>query len=417
MLVAISTALYAVISPVRLGPFTGPISPTRIDYLDEGDRNWCIEFEEVVEAAACVGVEVNLGHMSGPETQFTAKLQPYFPTGPQVFVCDYAGHLQEMEVARLLECILTPQKLFVGKYCVDGNEAMEPSARVVVFYQPTEFWRFELRVEADLVLRFHPTVFSLHQTVFVHCVPVNDITINGIFMDDDTMYDSFVLFPRLPTEIRQLIWRMAFDEWKVSTCKEICFTRRPLDVDDQNRSIAQSCKEALSVRYSTCVRMSSGWINFNYHVFLVQGPVPERDFWQFFPFLYHLQHIVLSPRNFEALDESVCEISMFSSSLRHLVLVGPWFSPRQMYSVAFHTNFKLWTELRSSDVSIQSLLDIFNETDATDIYMAELGEILRLEPRHRLEFARRAHESLTTTLNVLGKFPDPKPRLHLRLEL
>ncbi|KAF4585979.1 hypothetical protein GQ602_005284 [Ophiocordyceps camponoti-floridani] len=234
------------------------------------------------------------------------------------------------------------------------------------------------------------------------------------------MNDGFVSFPRLPSEIRRLIWSMAFDEWSMSCCEEDgLVTPALLFIARRNVSIARSCKEAFSVQRSTCSLVRPGWINFSHYALLLNSMIPNIEFVYAFGGCYdvlsNLQHLVFSPRSFQVLDTTVRNIKVQCSSLRHLVLVGPWFSPVQMHSVAFHTSFLLWRELRPLDVPIQSLLDTLNEdADVTENYVAELSEALRLEPRHRLEFARTICKSLKLTLDVLSEFPDPKPRLHLR---
>lgn len=129
----------------------------------------------------------------------------------------------------------------------------------------------------------------------------------------NVMDQSFTLFPELPPELRQEIWRISLtQEWEYSSFKRV--GRQVKLVGRINQSVPKACREARDIMKSALTEVEAkwstkyhhgglfhGWINFDRHLFFLRDT--EANFHLMKDILEkgmleRIQHIVINPHGY-----------------------------------------------------------------------------------------------------------------------
>ncbi|KAI1097431.1 hypothetical protein F4804DRAFT_327669 [Jackrogersella minutella] len=154
---------------------------------------------------------------------------------------------------------------------------------------------------------------------------------------------SFTIFPQLPPEIRQHIWLTALTQtWECTTFKrgKRGDKLRVRIVGKINLSVRRACHEARSVMKLALTKQEAtwsttdyhgdlfrGWFNFDRHLFFFRDIDANfglmKDIFSS-GLLTQMHHIVINPRDYWFLMETIRAIKLHCTSVRTLVVVAPW---------------------------------------------------------------------------------------------
>lgn len=121
----------------KLGPLSGP--------------TWYIGFGSVADAGERVDKEVSFGSAFGLSQPIKVPLTPYVSAGPQVFLCDRIGPVDDDEAQRLVAKHVVKEEFWYGRQTI---MSIEGPARILVFKEPAKFLSFEVRSKCGFALRF-----------------------------------------------------------------------------------------------------------------------------------------------------------------------------------------------------------------------------------------------------------------------
>ncbi|OTA53815.1 hypothetical protein K449DRAFT_401377 [Hypoxylon sp. EC38] len=151
------------------------------------------------------------------------------------------------------------------------------------------------------------------------------------------MNQSFKLFPQLPPEIRQQIWRITLtQDWEYTTFKRD--GRRIKIVGKINLAVRQACREARSMMKLVLTKeelspptgyqhdhIFLGWFNYDRHLFFFGDIGTDRGLMMDLlkkGILNRVQHIAINPFYTWSLMETIQAIKPYCTSVRTLVVVG-----------------------------------------------------------------------------------------------
>ena len=253
------------------------------------------------------------------------------------------------------------------------------------------------------------------------------------------MARNFPAFQKLPPELRHYIWELALTgEWSVTT---FCRSRKRIKVVGKitHRAISQTCHEARQVMSRTHTKVDGlGWFDFTRHLFFFRDTQSRRGSlmrqieanYDLYP---HIQHVVLNPRDNFHLFDTAYFIAVHCTSLRTVVLVGPWFVPTATDQYEPETDwlapYEDWSNVTarpSKELDLLPLLDAIeyrgSENDAwISWYRSRLDQAVRRLPTPlpgHLVFIDNVSYRIRGTLERMQVlFRSPKnlsPRLYLR---
>lgn len=252
------------------------------------------------------------------------------------------------------------------------------------------------------------------------------------------MASGFPVFQKLPPEIRHYIWRMALTaEWSFTAFSRV---NRRLSVIGKvhHRAVSQACHEARQVMHLTHTKVDGlGWFDFSRHLFFFRNvhsgrgslmpQVPEN--YNIYPYI---QHIVLNPRSHTHLMDAAHFIASRCTSLRTVVIIGPWFVPTATDQYDPNEDwldpYEDWSDVtaRLMELDLQPLLDAIehrsSENDAwMSWYFSRLDQAVRRLPTplpEHLDLIDNVFWRIRSTLEQLQLFfsrsYNVSPRLYLR---
>lgn len=247
---------------------------------------------------------------------------------------------------------------------------------------------------------------------------------------------TFPLFYKLPTEIRQQIWRTALSHcWSFTTLRR-AGNRRVKLVGEVHRSIGQSCREARAAMQTTHAETKAlGQVDFERHVFFFRDAKFDRSLMTTMvhddddDILPLMQHVVVNPRDWPRLWETIDVIKRRCTSLLTLVVVAPWFDPADMpasHSALSWAPYEDWGRVfdkTPTEMDLAPLRDAIEHgaaanSDRNGEYRAKLDDAAA----HVTDDNVAAYEhvfgrtrlALQRLEQAVGEFPRTRPGLYLR---
>ncbi|KAM4057690.1 hypothetical protein HRG_009317 [Hirsutella rhossiliensis] len=248
---------------------------------------------------------------------------------------------------------------------------------------------------------------------------------------------TFPLFPRFPLEIRQQIWRTALAQyWSFTKLKRAGGGGVKL-VGEVHRNVGQSCREARAAMQTTHAETRAlGWVDFGRHVFFFRDAKFDRGLMTALEhdgddeILPLVQHVVVNPRDWSRLWETIDVIKSRCASLRTLVVVAPWFDPADMpasHSALSYAPYEDWGQVYDktpTEMQLSPLRDAIERGAAAnsarnDEYRAKLDEAAaQVTDDDNVEAFEhvfgRTRLALQKLEQAVQEFPSTKPRLYLR---
>lgn len=247
------------------------------------------------------------------------------------------------------------------------------------------------------------------------------------------MGHTFPLFPQLPPEIRQEIWHIAlWHSWSFTKLKRI--NRRLKLASKVSRETSQSCREARTVMQLTHVNIMAlgGWIHLERRLFFVRDLKYDRRLLEkadyYCEILACVQHLVINPRDWAYLWDTVDIIKSRCTSLRSLIIVAPWFDPADMpasHSPSSWAPYEDWGQLfrdTPAELDLLPLLDDIESGVAVNSsrnaqYRTRVNEAAQQVPNDVAQFEHvfgRTSRALRRLEEAARVFPVIKPTLYLR---
>jgi hypothetical protein len=174
------------------------------------------------------------------------------------------------------------------------------------------------------------------------------------------------------------------------------------------------------------------WIDFGRHVFFFRDVKFDRSIMltadEHCQLLSRVQYLVLNPRDWAHLWDSVNLLKTRCTALRALVIVGPWFQPADMpasMDPMDYAPYEDWGQLfkdTPAEMDLSRLLyDIHRDAAANGArnaeYRARVDDAVRQVPddvpRHEHAFGR-VQLALQRLEQAVQEFPGTKPNVHLR---
>lgn len=150
------------------------------------------------------------------------------------------------------------------------------------------------------------------------------------------MSSTFPLFQKLPPEIRLEIWRIALSQsWSFGAFKGGRGRRKFRGII--HHQVTHSCHEARQVSRTSATYLRPLDIFIDFSKLLL-----EFRQYLFSDISGQAQHVVLNPRDWEALFAMTRSAVIHFRKLRTLVVVGPWFDPKHMFTTNSRDSW-LWS--------------------------------------------------------------------------
>ncbi|KAJ6000338.1 hypothetical protein N7481_000747 [Penicillium waksmanii] len=145
------------------------------------------------------------------------------------------------------------------------------------------------------------------------------------------MANSLTLFPRLPPEIRILIWEQALaQQWSYTNFHRVK-KRIKISGKCHQKQISRVCREARWAMERRATKVEGlGWFDFERHLFFFRDLESSRLLMlSLFVHveLHQIQHVLINPRDASELMHTMDFLSTHFRSIRTIVAVGPWFTP------------------------------------------------------------------------------------------
>lgn len=252
------------------------------------------------------------------------------------------------------------------------------------------------------------------------------------------MQNTFPLFSRLPIELRFLIWEYASELTEWSILKPRLYRGGISLRGRQATSLDPTSEEALRViQFKHTYIPGLGWLNLRRSLIFFRDfdatPCLKHIATHGQVFLGRLHHVVLNPRDWARLFESIEVLRDGCPLLQTLVVVAPWFVPKDTTEYDPYTDwlspYENWSALfkRSpEEVNTIELLDAIEDgIEANRVWLADyhrlLDQAVERLPQPLPSWARpvdntywRTQYGLLKLLKALLKFQNRKPNLYLR---
>lgn len=244
-------------------------------------------------------------------------------------------------------------------------------------------------------------------------------------------------FARLPPEIRFQIWEMALMAgWSITSFSRVK-KRIKIAGETSHQNTARACHEARQIMRTILVPVEGlGWFHFNRTMFFFRDVDSSRSLMRHLADSYDLfsqiQHICINPCDQPLLIDTVRFVMEKCTSLRTLVLIGPWLIPvetdhydpnvdwlvrNEHWSRAF---VKSPTELDSNALdSLLGTVDYGTDKNEAGLvrYRSRLAQAIRRLPDQLLPLMDYYPWRINRTLNILNSIIEASvasPSLYLR---
>lgn len=244
------------------------------------------------------------------------------------------------------------------------------------------------------------------------------------------MTTKFTRFKTLPPEIRNLIWQFALTQsWsfvKPTRVKQCIKLRGTM-----HRNIGKSCREARAVMTRTHTFIDTlGWIDFGRSVFFFRDEAFSKHLMRQLEdrhgLITQIQHLLIYPRDWSQVFDTVRLAKSLCTSLRTLVVVAPWIRPPPPLASFEQLDiapYEDWSPIITSPNQFDylTLTKTIEENKSEFIiheYRVELEDAVSQLPAYLyMDIMDNTWLRMLDTLNslesVVKSFPNSPPTLHL----